>query len=91
MRLLKTIIFALIVGLVPAAAGANGHFGFNGVAEIAKKLASEPFRAPQPIPDFLASLSYDDYRDIRFILQSTWKDGAISTNSSTQVCLWPCG
>jgi len=75
-RLLKTIIFALIVGLVPAAAGANGYFGFNSVAEIAKKMASEPFQAPQPIPDFLTSLSYDDYRDIRFdTKQSTWKDG----------------
>jgi glucans biosynthesis protein len=65
-----------MVGVVPAPAAAHGRMGFDGVAEIARKLAAEPFRAPQPIPDFLTSISYDDYRDIRFdTKQSFWRDG----------------
>ncbi|HSQ12653.1 MAG TPA: glucan biosynthesis protein G [Candidatus Deferrimicrobium sp.] len=64
----------LVVGLAPATSAANGQFGFDGVAEMAKKLAAEPFRAPKPIPEFLTSLSYDDYRDIRFdTKQSFWR------------------
>jgi glucans biosynthesis protein len=76
LRSLRNIIFALMVGVVPAPAAAHGRMGFDGVAEIARKLAAEPFRAPQPIPDFLTSISYDDYRDIRFdTRQSLWRDG----------------
>jgi glucans biosynthesis protein len=42
---------------------------------LAKKIAAEPFRQPQPIPEFLTALSYDDYRDIRFdTKQSVWRD-----------------
>src|SRR5262245_3993983 len=51
-------------------------FGFPEVAEQAQRLATEPFKAPTAIPDFLSRLSYDDYRDIRFdTAQSLWKDG----------------
>src|SRR5262245_53581931 len=50
-------------------------FGFPEVAEQAQRLATEPFKAPTAIPDFLSRLSYDDYRDIRFDAnQSLWKD-----------------
>ncbi|HYJ13989.1 MAG TPA: glucan biosynthesis protein, partial [Candidatus Limnocylindria bacterium] len=42
---------------------------------MAKKSAAEAFRPPQPIPEFLRSLSYDDYRDIRFdTKRSLWRD-----------------
>jgi glucans biosynthesis protein len=47
----------------------------ENVAGIAQKLASEPFKPPPPIPDFLKSISYDEYRDIRFDpAQSLWRD-----------------
>src|SRR5262245_1783003 len=50
-------------------------FGFPEVAEQAQRLATEPFKAPTAIPDFLSRLSYDDYRDIRFDAnQSLWRD-----------------
>ena len=68
-------ILALVVGLLPASAVANSAFNFNSVAEVARKLAAEPYRAPQPVPEFLTALSYDDYRDIRFdTKQSVWRD-----------------
>ena len=48
----------------------------DDVASLAKKMAAEPFKPPQPIPDFLRQISYDDYRDIRFDpAQSLWKEG----------------
>lgn len=54
---------------------ANDVFGLNDVAALAKKLASEGFAAPRPIPDFLKELTYDQYRDIRFDQAHTlWKD-----------------
>lgn len=40
------------------------------------KLAAEPFKPPQTIPEFLRQISYDEYRDIRFdTAQSLWKEG----------------
>ncbi len=60
----------------PAVAQANGRFQFDDVAALAKKNASEPFREPQPVPEFLTKLSYDEYRDIRFNTEhSWWRDG----------------
>ena len=57
-------------------AAADGVFGFDQVAETARKLAAEPFKPPPAVPDFLKQLSYDDFRDIRFDTdQSLWKDG----------------
>jgi periplasmic glucans biosynthesis protein len=53
----------------------DAEFGFEQVAETARKLATEPFKPPQPVPDFLKQISYDDFRDIRFdTAQSLWKD-----------------
>ncbi|HEY6200053.1 MAG TPA: glucan biosynthesis protein G [Candidatus Binatia bacterium] len=58
------------------AAAAEARFGFDNVAEIARKAAAETFKPPQPVPDFLVDIGYDDYRDIRFDpAQSLWKDG----------------
>jgi len=50
-------------------------FGFESVSQLAKKAADEAFRAPPSIPDFLKTISYDEYRDIRFeVKESLWKD-----------------
>ena len=56
-------------------ADANDVFGFDQVAETARRLSTEPFKAPPPVPDFLKQLSYDEFRDIRFdTAQSLWED-----------------
>ena len=69
------IIFALVSVFCRRRYFANSHFNFDDVTEVARKLAAEPFRPPQPIPEFLTSLTYDDYRDIRFdTKQSVWRD-----------------
>jgi periplasmic glucans biosynthesis protein len=53
----------------------DAAFNIDDVAEIAKKLARDPFKPPPIISDFLKQLSYDDYRDIRFDpAQSLWSD-----------------
>ena len=50
-------------------------FGFENVSQLAKKAADQAFHAPPSIPDFLKTISYDEYRDIRFdVKQSLWKD-----------------
>jgi periplasmic glucans biosynthesis protein len=65
----------LIVLFNSSSVDANGEFGFEQVAETARKLATEPFKPPQPVPDFLKQISYDEFRDIRFdTAQSLWKD-----------------
>ncbi|HET8790970.1 MAG TPA: glucan biosynthesis protein G [Modicisalibacter sp.] len=40
---------------------------FEHVTEQARELAGKPYKAPQsPLPESVANLSYDDYRNIRF-------------------------
>jgi periplasmic glucans biosynthesis protein len=65
-------ILVIFVCVAPSLALANGRFTFDSVAEIAKKIAAEPYRAPTPVPEFLTSISYDDYRDIRFDTNKSW-------------------
>jgi periplasmic glucans biosynthesis protein len=71
------VLIVLSVGSNPLpSVAAVPAFGFDNLADIAKKLAAEPFKPPQQVPDFLKQLSYDDFRDIRFDpAQSLWKDG----------------
>ena len=75
-RILSCNFFALLIFLLNSSpARANGRFGFDNVAGTARKLAAEPFKPPQPIPEFLKQISYDDYRDIRFdTAQSLWRE-----------------
>src|ERR1051326_1215193 len=69
-------LFAFFLFSGKTAAAAEARFGFDNVAEIARKAAAETFKPPQPVPDFLVDIGYDDYRDIRFDpAQSLWKDG----------------
>jgi len=69
------IVVLLSICLGEVSAQASEPFGFREVAEQAKRLATEPFKPPSPVPEFLTRLSYDDYRDIRFdTAQSLWKD-----------------
>jgi glucans biosynthesis protein len=70
------VIFLFLLLTWGQTAGANDIFGLNNVAALAQKLAAEPFAPPQPVPEFLKQLTYDQYREIRFDpAQSLWKDG----------------
>ena len=65
----------IFICLAPAIAEGNARFGFADVANIAKKIAAEPYRPPALVPENLRTLSYDEYRDIRFdTKQSLWRD-----------------
>ena len=69
-------LLVILICLAPVSSAANGRFSFDHVAQLAKKIAAEPYRAPAPIPEFLTALSYDEYRDIRFdTTKSLWRDG----------------
>lgn len=66
----------VLIGLLASPAAASSSFDFENVASLAMKLAAEPFKPPQTIPEFLRQISYDEYRDIRFdTAQSLWKEG----------------
>jgi glucans biosynthesis protein len=68
-------LVAFIVVLSARPLQAAEPFGFNQVAERARQLAADSFHKPTPVPDFLANLSYDEYRDIRFdVKQSLWRE-----------------
>jgi glucans biosynthesis protein len=50
-----------------AAPASPARFGFDDVLRRARDLAGAPYEAnPPPLPDVLAKLDYDSYRDIRF-------------------------
>jgi periplasmic glucans biosynthesis protein len=55
----------------------DGAFDGKMVEQMAKALADSPFTTPKsPLPKALAGLSYDQYRDIRFLPSATvWADG----------------
>ena len=67
--------FLLLFGPGDPHADAQTPFGFEHVLGEARKLASQPFKPPPAVPDYLAKLSYDEYRDIRFDPAHTlWRD-----------------
>ncbi|HTM09066.1 MAG TPA: glucan biosynthesis protein G [Verrucomicrobiae bacterium] len=69
------VIFA-VAGIAAASTAAEPRFGFDNVAEIARKAAAEAFKEPRVIPEYLTDIGYDDYRDVRFdTAQSLWRDG----------------
>ena len=75
-RLQLAFVVLAFIALGPHASAADARFDFAQVSEAARKLASQEFREPRAIPDFLKSISYDEYRDIRFdTKQSLWRDG----------------
>jgi len=59
--------------LAPPAASAG--FGLEEVAARAQRLAQEPYREPPRVPEFLRTISYDQWRDIRFRPErALWRD-----------------
>jgi glucans biosynthesis protein len=65
-RFFATLVIALASGLFLGASPAQA-FGFDDVAEIARRQAAQPFQAPdERLPAALSSLDYDALRDIRY-------------------------
>lgn len=65
----------LLFVLATQASQAARAFGFDDVAREAAALAQAPYRAPDPAAAQMASLSYDQYRQIRFKPdQSLWRE-----------------
>lgn len=62
----SAFFFALVSTFLLARSGAAGAFGLDDVDVLARARAARPYEAPPPLPDALARLSYDEYRDIRF-------------------------
>lgn len=60
-------VLVLIVALLVSAPVARAQGTFDVVAEQARALAAQPYRAPAKVlPPDLAALTYDGHRDIRF-------------------------
>lgn len=61
------IIYCLLSLMLTLFASASWAFGFDDVAERARKLADAPYRQPDiSAPDELRTLSYSDYQNIHF-------------------------
>lgn len=61
--------FLALVGLASAQTWEREDVSFEKIDAQAKELASRPYAAPDTaaLPDWMKNLSYDQYRDIRFI------------------------
>ena len=59
--------------------GAEAVFGFDQLAERARKLAADSYQKPAKVlPAALAGLTYDEYRDIRYRRgQSPWRSSGL--------------
>jgi glucans biosynthesis protein len=67
-------IIALLCWFMP---GSASGFGFDDVAQRARQLAAKPYEKPADLAQELQSLTYDQYRDIRFNPQrSRWRGSA---------------
>lgn len=62
------------LALLLPGAGAAAAWGLDDVAQLAAERASRPWQAPEAVPEALARLSYDQYRDIRFLpARALWR------------------
>ena len=66
----------LIVGLFVLPVCAETSFGFEDVVSQAKKLSSESYKEQKiSLPDKLAKMDYDDFRNLRFVRENgPWYD-----------------
>ena len=56
----------------------SAHFHFEQIAERAKKLAEQAYQPPEPIPEWLGRITYDQWRDIRYRPdRSLWRDSGL--------------
>ncbi|HXH84359.1 MAG TPA: glucan biosynthesis protein G [Candidatus Tectomicrobia bacterium] len=68
-----------LLGLLAAPVADAWAFGLDDVAARAAKLAASPYRKPAPaLPETLKTLTYDQYRDIRFRPErALWRDARL--------------
>ncbi len=59
------LLLLLLLFAVNKTVLASQPFDFASLASQAEELASHDYLAPEPLPEILASLSYDDWRNIR--------------------------
>ncbi len=72
--LLKTAV-AVALLVVAGHSAARAHFHFELVADRAQKLAAQAYQPPEPIPEWLTRVTYDQWRDIRFRRErALWRD-----------------
>ena len=64
---------AALAMLLPQIAAA---FGFDQVVDRAKTMSSQPYQKPDPLPNDLRDLSFEQYREIRFKPDHAWWRGA---------------
>ena len=68
--ILRVVISFCVLVSVPAVADVqfakDGNFSRDTVITLAKELSTKPYKAPPQAPDVLSTLSYDQYRAIRF-------------------------
>lgn len=80
--------FAFITCALLILSGQAGAFGFDDVAARAQALAGEEYRAPEPVPEFLQNLGYEQFQSIRFRPEaSLWR----GKSSRFQVMMLPTG
>jgi len=65
LRAVRVAAAALLIGSSPA--GPASASDFETIASIARERAARPYRAQDPQPAELRDLTYDQYRDIRFL------------------------
>jgi len=77
----RIALVAVVLGaaLFPPCAGAAATFGLDDVAAKAKRLAEKPFERPKVrVPDWLAKITYDQWRDVRFRAdQALWREKSL--------------
>lgn len=68
------IVATSVALLFSGFSSAATSFDFQNVTQLAKELAQKPYKAPTAIPAALSKLSYDEYRQVRFLPQhSLWQ------------------
>src|SRR5262249_51845860 len=67
-RLIPLIVFTLIAMISPQRAHA---ISLDDIADKAKRLAAEPYRTPERVPQWMTEITYDQWRDIRFRPEDT--------------------
>ena len=76
---LRTTLALLVVSICASLPSLAFGFGFDDVAERARKLAAQPYKAPDAtLPKELKALDYDQFRDIRFKPdRAVWRDAKL--------------
>lgn len=64
---LRLAVATLALMLANLTGASHPPFGYEMVVSRAKALADKSFRAPDRVPESLTRLSYDEFRDIRFL------------------------